>query len=330
MTLELRQKMLRTRAKSRRSISAIPAGADGPSRHATGPARGRPVQARLLMCPPQHFAVTYNINPWMNPQSWTEDSRALHARARRQWRALNETLIDHGVAIELVEPAPDLPDLVFTANAAVVLNRKALLARFRHAERQGEQPVFETAFKTLKRSGVVDTVIELPTDIALEGAGDCIFDVARGLFWMGCGFRSDPAAARFVEACFGVPCVTLELADPRYYHLDTALCALPCGGVMYYPAAFTPHALAEFHTHVPPARRIALSETDAALFAANAVCVGRAIILSQCSDALRCALTQRGYVVVETPLDVFLQSGGSACCLTLRLDRVAGLNAKTC
>jgi N-dimethylarginine dimethylaminohydrolase len=112
----------------------------------------------------------------------------------------------------------------------------------------------------------------------------------------------------------------MPLADPKFYHLDTAFCALPCGGVIYYPPAFAAAALTLIHDHVAPDDRIALDRADAECFAANAVCVGRTIILSRCSAALRKVLEQRGYAVVETPLDVFMKSGGSARCLTLRLD----------
>src|SRR5215813_9484517 len=151
-------------------------------------------QPRLLMCPPQHFAVSYSINPWMDPQAWTDSGESLHATAVRQWAALRRTLAAKGAAIETVEPAPDLPDLVFTANAAVVLDGKALLASFRHPERQREQPVYAAAFRALAARGLLDEVVEMPAGVALEGAGDCIWDRKRGLFWMGCGFRSDVAA----------------------------------------------------------------------------------------------------------------------------------------
>ncbi len=245
---------------------------------------------------------------------------ALHAQAEQQWTGLRRVLLGLGAEIETVEPEPGLPDLVFTANAAVVLDRKAVLARFRHGERQNEEPVFAASFAALQARGLIDEILELPEGIMLEGAGDCIFDARRGLFWMGCGFRSDAAAGAVLERQLGLRCVALPLADPRFYHLDTAFCALPCGGVIYYPQAFTSAALAAIHAHVVPADRIALNQADAARFAANAVCVGRTIVLSNCSDALRRKLELRGYAVVETPLDVFQKSGGSACCLTLRLD----------
>jgi N-dimethylarginine dimethylaminohydrolase len=115
------------------------------------------------------------------------------------------------------------------------------------------------------------------------------------------------------------------LADACFYHLDTALCALPCGAVIYYPDAFTPAARATIEALVAPEQRIALDRADAERFAANAVCVGNTIVLSSCSNSLRLILEERGYAVVETPLHAFLRSGGSACCLTLRLDLGSGV-----
>jgi N-dimethylarginine dimethylaminohydrolase len=277
-------------------------------------------QPRFLICPPRHFAVTYSINPWMDPQAWADGGAALHSAAERQWTGLRRALLAAGAGIETLKPAPGLPDLVFTANAAVVLDRKVVLARFRYSERQIEHPVFAAVFRALQARGLIEEILELPTGITLEGAGDCIWDSRRGLFWMGCGFRSDAAAGRVLEEHLGVRCLALPLADPKFYHLDTAFCALPCGSVIYYPAAFTSAALVAIHAHVAPAERIALDRADATRFAANAVCLGLTLVLSSCSEALRGRLGERGYVVVETPLHAFLRSGGSACCLTLRLD----------
>jgi N-dimethylarginine dimethylaminohydrolase len=280
---------------------------------------------RYLMCPPRHFAVTYSINPWMDPKAWADSGQALAATAARQWAGLRRALAAAGAKVETLAPVAGLPDLVFTANAAVVLDGKALTARFRHAERQGEQPVFAAAFAALKARGLIDEIVAMPQGVALEGAGDCIFDRQRGMFWMGCGFRSDAAAAAVVERTFGLPCVALQLADPSFYHLDTCFCALPCGAVLYYPGAFTPEALEAIHQRVAPEQRIALDRADADRFAANAVAFGNVIVLSSCTEALKRALERRGYAVVKTPLHAFLCSGGSACCLTLRLDhRSAG------
>ena len=281
------------------------------------------VQPRVLMCRPKHFAVTYAINPWMDPAGWAADGRALAAAARQEWERLHHALLRLGATIELVPPVPDLPDLVFTANAAVVMDRKALLARFRHAERRREQPYFERAFRELKARGYIDSIVHLPDGLVLEGAGDCVWDRARRLFWMGYGPRSALAARDAVEDSFGLETVALELADPRFYHMDTALGALSKGEVMYFPGAFTAAGLGEIRARVAPNLRIELEEEDACLLAANAVCLGNAVVLSACSARLRRRLEARGYRVVSTPLGSFLRSGGSAFCLTLRLDRTS-------
>src|SRR5215471_20417457 len=153
--------------------------------------------ARFLMCRPEHFAVSYTINPWMDPKRWARDAGA-HAAAEREWAALHRKLLMLGAAVELVPPVPGLPDLVFTANAAVVLDGKALLARFRHPERQAEEPRFAATFRKLQARGTITSVRLLPDDVTLEGAGDCVWDETRNLFWMGYGPRSDEAARHAV------------------------------------------------------------------------------------------------------------------------------------
>ena len=279
-----------------------------------------PHQLRFLMCRPEHFAVSYIINPWMDPASWARDKRAQLA-AMREWHALHHKLEELGARVELVAPAPGLPDLVFTANAGVVLDRRVLLARFRHPQRGQEEPRFETAFRELQARGHIDSVHKLPRGLVLEGAGDCVFDAARGLFWMGYGPRSDAAAQHVVKDLFAQEVVALELADARFYHMDTALCPLSGGEVMYLPSAFTAAGRAVIHEHVRAEDRIEIKMADGCRLAANAVCVGRSLIMSAASTRLRTELTARGYRVVEIPLPSFLRSGGSAFCLTLRLDR---------
>jgi N-dimethylarginine dimethylaminohydrolase len=275
---------------------------------------------RFLMCRPEHFAVNYTINPWMDPASWACDERA-HLAAAREWRALYQRLVELDASVEFVPPEPGIPDLVFTANAGVVLNRQVLLARFRHPERRREEPHFEAAFRALQARGLLDSRVKLPGDVVLEGAGDCVFDATRALFWMGYGPRSDAAASHVVADMFGHEVIALELADARFYHMDTALCPLSGGEVMYLPHAFTPAGLAIIHERVAPADRLELALEDGCRLAANGVCIGRNIIISGAGDRLRKDIEARGYRVLDTPLPSFLRSGGSAFCLTLRLDR---------
>ncbi len=283
--------------------------------------------ATYLMCPTDHFAVSYSINPWMEPNAWAGDPLFLNRRAKQQWDDLVSALIACGASVQSMPAHRDVPDLVFTANAAVVLDRKVLLSRFRHPERQREEPIYRAAFAPMIETGLFDELVLTPENVVLEGAGDCIWDPARRLFWMGHGFRSEISAAAVVERTFAAPTVALELSDPRFYHLDTALCALPCGGVLHYPGAFKPLALEILYTEIAPEDRLVLNEAEALSFAANAVAVGRAIVLSKCSVRLRRVLEDRGYTAVETPLDAFLRSGGSACCLTLRLDHCSRKSA---
>ena len=148
-----------------------------------------------------------------------------------------------------------------------------------------------------------------------------MFDAKRKLFWMGHGPRSDVAARPMVADVFGQDVVALELADERFYHMDTALCPLDGGEVMYLPSAFTRAGRAEIRARVATQDRIELGAQDGSRFAANTVCLGRTVIMSSASERLRAELNARGYRIVQTPLPSFLRSGGSAFCLTLRLDR---------
>ena len=277
-------------------------------------------KARFLMCRPEHFAVTYVINPWMDPKSWARQHQELASASRQEWSALHHNLLDLGAAIELLPPVHGLPDLVFTANAAIVLDRKVLLAQFRHPERQREEPHFEAAFRSLHARGLVDVVRRLPEGLVLEGTGDCLWDSARNLFWMGYGPRSDHAARYAVEDTFAAEVISLELAESRFYHIDTALCALPGGEVMYFPGALTASARVKIRDRVAPSHRIELTVEDACRLSANAVAIENAVVVSRCSRYLRAKLAERGYRVLENPLPSFRRSGGAAFCLTLRLD----------
>jgi N-dimethylarginine dimethylaminohydrolase len=278
----------------------------------------------FLMCRPEHFGVIYSINPWMNPNGWARDEQALAAASQQEWARLHRTLLGLGAVIDHVPPVAALPDLVFTANGAIVLDRKVLLARFRHPERQAEEPHFEAAFRRLLAHGLVDSIARPPADVALEGAGDCVFDQIRGVFWMGHGPRSDRRAQDIVADTFGVDVVALELADPRFYHMDTALCPLSGGELMYVPGAFTVAGRAAIAARVAPADRIEVGEDDAIKLAANTVCVGNDLVMPGCGPRLQARLQERGYRVRVTPLPAFLRSGGAAFCLTLRLDRRSG------
>jgi N-dimethylarginine dimethylaminohydrolase len=283
--------------------------------------------ALFLMTDPAHYEVCYQINPWMKPATWRDERDACLAAARRASDGLKAALIAHGAQVETVEAARGLPDLVFPANAAVVLDGKVLLARFRHPERQGEEAIFRSAFHQLKARGVVQEVMDLPDGLFHEGAGDAIWDLGRQLFWAGYGPRSSRGSLAVLQGFFGHEVVPLQLASDRYYHLDTCFCPLSGGEVLYYPPAFTDEALAAIRARVPEALRIEATDEDAAAFCVNAVNLDRKILMAQAPPTLRARLEARGYELVEVDLSPFILSGGAAYCMTLRLDRTSAPQA---
>src|SRR4051812_10671496 len=274
----------------------------------------------FLMTDASCFDVCYQINPWMKPTAWRPEHLATAQLASAQ---LRDALRNAGGHVETVGAVRGLPDLVFPANAAVVLDGKVLLARFRHPERQGEEAVFLSSFTSLKRRGVVDSLHHLPDGVFQEGAGDCIWDADRSFFWAGHGPRSTRGSIAVIEQTFGRDVVALELASDRFYHLDTCFCPLAGGHLLYYPPAFTPTALATIRARVPADLRIEASDEEAAAFCVNAVNLGRQIVMARAPASLHAKLAARGFGLTEIDLDPFILSGGAAYCMTLRLDRTS-------
>jgi N-dimethylarginine dimethylaminohydrolase len=281
------------------------------------------VAATYLMTDPAHFEVCYQINPWMKPDAWGSDSTAQRVAAVAASRELARAIKAAGGDVNYVGAVAGLPDLVFPANAAIVLDGRVLLARFRCPERQGEEPVFRAAFEQLKRDGLVTEIHDLPDGVFQEGAGDCIWDADRNFFWVGYGQRSTETSIAAIERVFGEKTVALELASPGFYHLDTCFCPLAGGHVLYYPPAFTPESLARLRAHVAAPQRIEASDEEAAAFCVNAVNIGSRIIMAKAPASLRAKLAARSFQVTEVDLAPFILSGGAAYCMTLRLDRAS-------
>jgi ornithine aminotransferase len=276
--------------------------------------------AHLMMSSPEHFEVSYTINPWMDPSQWSVSAEQLTRDARRGWTDLKATYERLGARIEVQPAVRGLPDMVFTANAAVVLDRKVLLARFLCGERQGEEVHNRAFFEDLKARGEVDQIVEPPAGLAFEGAGDAIWDATRRLIWTGYGQRSSRDVFRTIEALYGVPAIALELIDPRFYHLDTCFCVLSGGDILWYPKAFSENAANAVREIVGEDKLIEAPDEDALNLGVNSVCIGRDVVLCHASPATRAQLTARGYRPHVVPLDSFNRSGGAAYCLTLRLD----------
>jgi N-dimethylarginine dimethylaminohydrolase len=275
----------------------------------------------LLLTDPAHFEVTYRINPWMRPYTWAENPGGHLAAARRSFQSLAAALTTAGARLEIMPGVAGLPDMVFPANAAVVLDRLALLARFRHPERRGEEQHFKKYFRVLmERPFILDEVAQLPPNCFQEGAGDCIWDAARGRFWAGYGQRSTRQAAAEVSAFFGRETTALELVSSRFYHLDVCFCPLSGGEIFYYPPAFSAASLAAIRDVVAPEDLIEATDEDAARFNVNAINIDDRLVMAKASPDLVARLGEHGYRVSQVGLLPFLMSGGGAYCMALRLN----------
>jgi N-dimethylarginine dimethylaminohydrolase len=260
----------------------------------------------ILMCPPDFYGIEYEINPWMSRSRASDDERA-----RRQWKALFDLLAGLGADIRLMPAVEGLPDLVFTANAALIWNNVAYLARFRHSARQGETACDEAWFHD---NGFDPR--QLPAGWDFEGAGDALF-CGQTLFG-GYLIRSDAGALQWLAAQIGCPAIPLQLVDDRYYHLDTCFCPVTADTAIYYPPAFDEYGRLALTENVP--RLIAVNDEEAARFACNAIVIGRHVVLNTGCPRLEADLDRLGLTSHSTELGEFIKAGGSAKCLTLRLD----------
>ena len=261
------------------------------------------------MCAPDHYDVDYVINPWMEGNI----HKSSRDRAVEQWQKLHNVIQQHAT-VNLVKPQKGIPDMVFTANAGLVLGKTVVLSRFFHKERQGEEPFFKAWFEENDY-----TVHELPKDLPFEGAGDALLDREGRWLWAGYGFRSELDSHPYLAKWLDIEVLSLRLMDERFYHLDTCFCPLSNGYLLYYPPAFDAYSNRLIEMRVPEAKRIAIAEPDAVTFACNAVNVEEIVILNQASDDLKQRLTNVGFRVIETPLTEFLKAGGASKCLTLRV-----------
>jgi len=280
-----------------------------------------PQAPSILLVDPAHFEVSYVINPWMKPGAWAADPEGHRHEARASFDALRAALVHAGAEVSVIAGVAGQPDMVFPANAAVVLDGRAMVARFACPERQGEERPYYEALEWYREQNLLREVVMFPEGCFQEGAGDAIWDAGRFLFWAGYGQRSVLAATTELASFFGQEIVPLELATDRFYHLDTCFCPLSGGEVLYYPPAFTPETLERIEARVAPSQRLVASEADAAAFCVNAVNIGRTVIMARAPDHVRAMLAGCGYEVVDVNLDPFILSGGGAYCMTLRLDR---------
>jgi len=265
--------------------------------------------SRLLVCPPDYFGIEYEINPWMHRSNCVNRERAV-----QQWCQLMRVLEEEiGAALARMKPVPSLPDLVFTANAGIVVGRTAVVSHFRYPERQREEAQFEDWFRL---NGY--NIRTLEREHYFEGAGDLLGFPDE---WFG-GYRqrTDIRSFPLLSEWFNREIIPLELVDSRFYHLDTCFCPLSGGDLLYYPSAFDHYGRIIIVERLGQDRLLAVPEEEALRFACNAVCVGKDVVVPDGCPRTIEMLKSRGYVPHPVVLDEFMKSGGSAKCLTLALD----------
>ena len=267
---------------------------------------------RYLMCRPEHFTVSYRINPWMDPASPTDTAKAV-----RQWQALHDAYVALGHQVELIDPVPGLPDMVYTANGGFIVDGRALGVRFRVDERRGEERPFMDWFAAHGFE-----VVE-PVEVQ-EGEGD--FLLVGDTILAGTGFRSVGDSHRELAEVFGREVVSLRLVDPRFYHLDTAITVLdpvegPTGveraNIAYLPSAFDEASQRVLAERYPDA--IHVSDADGAVFGLNAASDGLHVFVSPRATGFAAQLEERGYIPVPIDLSELLLGGGGIKCCTLEL-----------
>ena len=268
------------------------------------------MMTNLLVCAPTYYGVEYEINAWMDVATQVDVKKA-----SLQWLRLCDRLIRSGAYLSYIKPDPALPDMVFTANAGLVIDKTVILSNNKHEERKGESVLFKRWFLD---NGY--RVVELPSDIYFEGAGDALF--FNNTLFMGYGFRTSKESHKIIANALNVPYVSCELIDPRFYHLDT--CFFPMKDrIVYYQKAFSKRSIekimqASFEEcllNSIPLDIISVCEQDAKEFVCNSVEVDNTIItpLAQYDDLFQ------GYDVHPCEMSEFLKAGGAVKCLTLKL-----------
>ena len=267
---------------------------------------------RYLMCRPDHFTVSYTINPWMEPRNPTDTAKAV-----AQWQTLYDTYVALGHDVELIDPVPGLPDMVYTANGGFVIDGTALGVRFRVDERRGEERPFMDWFARRGFDVVEPVAVQ-------EGEGD--FLLVGDVILAGTGFRSVGDSHREVAEVFGREVVSLRLIDPRFYHLDTAISVLDpvegAGGVAQANIAYLPTAFDDASRRILAERypdAIQVSDADGAVFGLNSASDGYNVFISPRAKGFEAQLRARGYNPVPVDLSELLLGGGGIKCCTLEL-----------
>jgi N-dimethylarginine dimethylaminohydrolase len=259
-----------------------------------------------LICPPEHFAVAYVINPWMDVTAPVDTELAL-----KQWDGLRETLVRLGHDVHVLPAVIGLPDMVYAANGAFVVDGTVYGARFKYPQRMSEAAAHRRFYAADAGWRFV-----APSETN-EGEGDFAYLPGPGLVLAGYGFRTEVAAHAEAQEAFGRPAISLRLVDPRFYHLDVALAALDDDNITYFPGAFSEPSQRVLRQLFPYA--VLADEDDALAFGLNLVSDGRNVVLNAEASALAAKLAAVGYQPVPVELSELKKGGGSVKCCVAEL-----------
>ena len=262
------------------------------------------------MCPPQFYDIDYVINPWMAGNV----HRPSRDVAFAQWNGLYQHLKTIA-EVRLLPARPNSPDMVFVAHAALVQHGIAAVSSFAHAQRQPEEEYLRAWFR---EEGFL--LWNTPRETPFEGEGDAFFSPAGDRLWAAHGVRTCEHSHRHVADAWHTPVTSLNLVDPRFYHLDTCFAPLAGGYLLYFPGAFDGASLAKIEAAYEPEMRLAVTEGEAAHFACNVLNVGQNIVMQTLHHSeLPDRLMDLGFEVTQVVLSEFLKGGGGAKSLALRL-----------
>jgi N-dimethylarginine dimethylaminohydrolase len=275
----------------------------------------RPREKAVLLAHPKYFDVKYVINPHMQNNIGCVDTTKAHA----QWERLKSCYERLNFEVHVIPPVEDLPDLVFAANQSLPYQtidgeKVAIISKMHSPYRQPEVEHFadwyeKNGFRVIRQN-------DPPVDF--EGNGDVIWHPGKQLLYIGFGYRTDKTALKRAAKLINAPVIGLELVDPRFYHLDTALCPLDSRTAIYVPAAFSAEGKKLIKQSFP---RLIEAPIDEALnFVANGHCPdANHFIVQEGSPVVTQSVKELGFKVMEIDTSEFMKSGGSVYCMKMML-----------
>jgi N-dimethylarginine dimethylaminohydrolase len=261
--------------------------------------------SRVLLCRPDYFQVTYQINPWMRVGA------SSLVVAQDQWHRLVDVYLNLGLDVTIVPQQPEFPDMVFAADQGIPCHSQFLLSNFRYPQRQAEPQYFHTALELIGYN-----IMALAPEIICEGEAEATW--FNNFLLYGYGFRSDVESPAQIAHLFDIEVIPLQLINPYFYHMDLALFVLDDQTVCYYPPAFSLDSQALLKRLIP--KLIYLTEWDALKFAGNSLAVQDQVILPVGCRHLPNQLREHGFHPIEVDVSEFKTVGGDIHCLTLCLD----------